>query len=74
MCAKSLQSYLYDFMNHSPPGSSIQAILQARILERVAIPSPEDLPDPGIEPSSPAPQADSLSLSHLGNPRHFTNT
>ena len=29
-------------------------------------PSPGDLPDPGIEPTSPACQADSSSLSHLG--------
>ena len=31
-------------------------------------PSPEDLPDPGIKPASPAWQADSLPLSHLGSP------
>ena len=31
--------------------------------------SPGDLPDPGIEPSSPTLQADSLPLSHLGNPQ-----
>ena len=31
-------------------------------------PSPGDLPDPGIEPTSPALQADSLPLSHLGSP------
>ena len=31
-----------------------------RILEWVAYPSPADLPDPGIEPGSPALQADSL--------------
>ena len=31
-------------------------------------PSPGDLPDPGIEPVSPAWQADSLPLSHLGSP------
>ena len=30
-------------------------------------PSPEDLPDPGIEPMSPALQAYSLPLSHWGN-------
>ena len=30
------------------------------MLEWIAIPSPEDLPDPGIEPRSPALQADSL--------------
>ena len=30
-------------------------------------PSPEDLPDPGIEPMSPALEADSLPLSHQRN-------
>ena len=37
-------------------GASVHGILQARILEWVAIPfpSPEDLPFPGIEPGSPA--------------------
>ena len=45
----------------SPPASSVHGILQARILEWAAIPSPVDLPDPGIEPGSPAAlQADSL--------------
>ena len=39
-------------MDCSPPGSSVHGILQARILEPV--PSPRDLPDPGIEPASPA--------------------
>ena len=34
-------------------------ILQARILEWVAMP-PGDLPSPGIEPQSPALQADDL--------------
>ena len=33
--------------------------------------SPEDLPDPGIEPASSVWQADSLPLSHLGNPMKF---
>ena len=31
-------------------------------------PPPEDLPDPGIKPTSPALQADSLPPSHLGSP------
>ena len=44
----SLQPY-----GHSPPGSSVHGILQARILEWIAIPSPQDIPDPGIEPASP---------------------
>ena len=41
VCAKSLQScpILHDPMNHSPPGSSVHGILQARILEWIAMPS-----------------------------------
>ena len=35
-------------------------ILQARILEWVAMPSSRDLPDPGVELTSPALQADYL--------------
>ena len=46
----------------------IHGILQVRILEWVACPSPGDLPHPGPEPTSPALQSDSLPLSHLGNP------
>ena len=45
---------LWDPMNCSPAGSSVHGILQARILEWVAIFSPEDLPNPGIKPGSPA--------------------
>ena len=53
-----------DPMDCSPPGSSIHGILQARILEQGAISFSRSLPDPGIEPRSPALQADSL-LSEL---------
>ena len=38
---------------------------------RLPFPPPRDLPNPGIEPMSlvsPALQADSLPLSHRGNP------
>ena len=35
---------------------------------RLPFPSPGDLPDPGIESVSPALQADSLQLSHEGQP------
>ena len=51
---------LFDPMDYSPLGSSVHGILQARILEWVSFPSPEDLPNPGIEPRFPALQADSL--------------
>ena len=32
------------------------------------LPSPADLPDPGIEPRSPAPQADALASEPPGKP------
>jgi len=34
----------------NPPDSSIHGILQAKILEWVAMPFSRDLPDPGIKP------------------------
>ena len=40
--------------------SSVHWIHQARIRSGLPFPSPENLPDPGIEPGSPALQADSL--------------
>ena len=63
LVGKSCQT-LCDPMVYRLSGSSAHGILQARILEWVASPSPGDLPDPGIEPESPASQADSLTLSH----------
>ena len=47
-------------MDCSLPGSSVCGILQARILEWVAIPFSKDLSDPRIKTRSPALQADSL--------------
>ena len=47
---------LGDPMDCRPPGSSVHGIFQARILEWIAIPSLEDLPNPGIKPRSPALQ------------------
>jgi len=47
-------------MDYSPSGSSVHGILQAEILVWVAFLSAGDFPNPGIKPSSPALQADSL--------------
>ena len=47
-------------MDCSLPGSSVHGILQARRVEWVAIPFSRGSSDPGIEPESPALQADSL--------------
>ena len=44
---------LFPHLDYRPIGSSVHGILQARILERVAILSPGDLPNPGMEPASP---------------------
>ena len=59
---------LCDPVDCSPPGSSVHGILWARIVEWVAIPSPRDLPDPGIKPGSPALEADSLLSEPPGKP------
>ena len=48
---------LCDPMDCSLPGFSVHGIFQTRILEWIAIPSPGDLPDPGIEPRSSTLQA-----------------
>ena len=44
-------------MDCSLPGSSVHGILQARILDWIAISSFRDLPDPGIEHKSPVSPA-----------------
>ena len=57
-------------MDCSTPGSSVGGVFQARILEWAALPPPGDLLNPKIEPefpASPALQAISLPLSHLGS-------
>ena len=72
-CVLSLQSRstLCDPVDRRSPGSSVHGILQARILEWVAMPSVlGDLSDPGIKqaaPACPALQVDSLPLSHQLN-------
>ena len=57
-------------MDCSLPGSFVHGILQARILEWVAIPSPGDLPNPGIEPRSAALKVDSFLSESPGKPKN----
>ena len=52
----------------NPMDYTDHGILQARILEWVAFPFSGDLPDPGIEPRSPALQVDSLPAEPQGKP------
>ena len=63
-------------MDYHPPAFSVHGILQARILEWVAISSSRDFPDPGIEPmypAAPALQAVAVPSEKPGKPS-FTNT
>jgi len=58
----------------SPPGFSVHGIFQARVLEWVAISSSRAYSPLRTEPAtpvSPALQADSLQLSHLGSPNKY---
>ena len=49
-------------MGCSPPGPSVREIFQARNWSELPFSSPGDIPNPAIEPGSPALQADSLSF------------
>ena len=50
--------------------SIVHGLLQARILEWLAFPSPGDLPSPGIIPGSLELQANSLPAEPLGKPKN----
>ena len=62
-----------DSVDCSLPGSFVHVILQARILEWVACPSPRDLPNSEIEPGSPVLQADFLPSEPPGKPIPLVN-
>ena len=68
--SRSVLSYpLWPPMDHSPPGSSVLEILQARMLEWVAIPFSRGFSWPRDRTHlSSGFQADSLPLSHQGSP------
>ena len=56
------------------PGFSVHGILQARILEWVAIPVSRGSSQPAIEPRTPALQAESLPSESPGQPRNCIHT
>ena len=79
MCDQLLLT-LCDPMDYSPPGSSVHGIFQARILGGLPFLSPGtlpdqgiagNLPDPGIEPRSPALQVDALTSELPGKPPKY---
>ena len=64
-------------LDYNPPGSSVLGILQARILEWVAISSPfkGSIPDPAIKPRClrcPELTSSFLPRCRLGNPPAFS--
>ena len=61
-------------MDCSPPGSSVRGIFRQEYWNELPFPPPGDLPDPGIELTSPALQEDSLPLSHQGSPKGYLAT
>ena len=67
-CAKLLQLCLTlcNPMDYSPPGTSLLGILQQEYWSGLPFPSPGDLLNPGIEPRSPALQANSLPTELSG--------
>ena len=78
MCVRIFKLYptLRNPVECSPPGPSVHVIVQASILEWVAIGTHwsgfllQRIPDPWIKPmspTSPALQVDSLPLCHLGS-------
>ena len=58
---------LCDPMAYNPPGCSVHGILQQGYWNGLPFLSPGDIPNPGIEPRSLAPQANFLLI----NPRYI---
>ena len=56
-------------MDCSLPGSSVHGISRQEYWSGLPFPPPGNLPNPGIEPRSPALQADSLPPEPPGKPQ-----
>ena len=56
---------------YSPPGSSSIGFPRQKYWSGLPLPSPKDLPDPGIEPQSPTLEAESLLFEPLGKPKQL---
>ena len=59
---------LCDPMNCGLPGSSVHGIFWQEYWSGLPFPSPGDLPNPGIEPRSPALQTEALPSEPPGKP------
>ena len=76
MTSQSCKAFLglCDPMDCSPLGLSVHRIFQARqeCWSGLLCPPPDDLPDPGIKPGSPALQVDSSLSQPPGKPYDHT--
>ena len=69
MCAHSVMSNSatpWTIAHQAPPSMELS---RQEYWSRLPFPSPRDLPDPGIEPGSPALLADALPSEPPGNPK-----
>ena len=57
-------------LDYSPSGSSVHGMSRLEHWRGLPFSSPGDLPNPGVEPGSPASQADSLSFESPEKPRY----
>ena len=64
----------WDPTDCSLPGSSIHGISQQEYWSQLPFPPPGDLPNPGIEPLSPAFTADYLPSEPPGKPTFIQRT
>ena len=71
MLSQSCQT-LCNPMDSSPSGSSVQGIFQESILEWVSIPTPRNLPDPGIKTVSLALGGKFFTTAPRGEPILYT--
>ena len=60
---------LWDLMDSNPPGSSVHGNSPGQNTGVGYLTSSVDLPNPGVEPSSPALMADSLPFDPPGKPK-----
>ena len=65
--SRAVVSDLYHPMDCSPPGSSVHGFSRQEYWSGLPFPLQGNLSDPGIEPRSPALQADSLPSEALGS-------
>ena len=73
-----LFTFFFESESHSVVSSScdsmdytVRGTLQSRIVAGLAVPSPGDLPNPGVEPRSPSLQEDCLLSEPRGKPFFF---